>query len=115
MFADDIIIFLGDRNVKKVERKLNIDLENVVRWLRKNALKLNTTKMKFMIIHDMHKLNMTNVCDIKIENIQIKETNEIKYLGVIIDNHLNLNSQAMYIVKKAAKKINFMYRINKFM
>lgn len=52
----------------------------------------------------MRKLNITNVYDIRIENIQIKETNEIKYLGVIIDNHLNLNSQAMYIIKKTMKQ-----------
>lgn len=50
MFADDTVIFTGDRDVKEVERKLNTELENVVRWLGKNALKLNTTKTKFMII-----------------------------------------------------------------
>ncbi|XP_046743250.1 uncharacterized protein LOC124409579 [Diprion similis] len=113
MFADDTVIFISGTNTEEIEQKLNHDLERVVKWMNSNSLKLNTTKTKSMIIHDPRKLGIENKCNFKIAGIQIEEVREIKYLGVIIDNKLSFNAQAMFIVKKTSKKVNFLYRLNR--
>lgn len=112
IFADDTVIYVSDTDRSEVERKLNCDMINIVKWLNKNSLKLNTAKTKFMLIHDPRRLNMAK-CDIRINNEKIQEVTEIKYLGVVIDKHLMFDSFAEYVTKKVAKKVNFLYRINK--
>lgn len=67
-----------------------------------------------MLIHDSRKLYVTNHCDIEINGIRLEEVTELRYLGIIMDNHLQFNSYADYIVKKMAKKVNFLYRLNKY-
>lgn len=50
-------------------------------------------------------------CDIRIKNDRIDNVDVIKYLGVMIDKHLNFREHVNYIIKKIAKKVNFLFRI----
>ena len=67
---------------------------------------------KFMVIQDQRKPYLRGSCDTEIEKDKIEEVDEIKYLDIIIDNKLEFDKFAASVVKKVAKKINFMYRMN---
>ena len=114
LFADDTIIYVSGRDASEIERMLNYDLNNIGKWLDGNSMKLNTTKTKFMLIHDPRKLSMMKCCNIEINGEYLEEVRELKYLGIIIDNNLQFNSHADYTAKKVAKKVNFLYRLNKY-
>lgn len=73
LFADDTIIYVNGRDPSEIERKLNYDLNNIVKWLDSNSMKLNTTKTKFMLIHDPRKLSMMKCCDIEINGEYLEE------------------------------------------
>jgi len=72
-----------------------------------NKMKLNISKTKSMII------NCNGSSIIHINNQIIETVNEIKYLGIIIDNKLNFKSNLDYVCKKIAKKIYFLCSIRK--
>lgn len=109
MFADDTMIYIIGKDLKQMEQKMNEDLQNLEKWLSKMKLKINTEKTKYMIInrkaHDQLKLKMNNM---EIENVK-----NIKYLGLIIDEKLDFKENFDYVCKKMAKKVGFLGRISK--
>lgn len=40
MFADNTIIYVSDRDPAEIERELNTDLKNIVRWPGKKLVKI---------------------------------------------------------------------------
>ena len=50
MFADDTNITVAADSLTELENKINIDLENLNRWLVANRLSLSVTKTEFMVI-----------------------------------------------------------------
>jgi len=111
MFADDTIIYYSSSDSIEIENKINYDLNNLAIWLKSNTISLNVSKTKFMLVRGVQ-ASMPNVnCNIKIENEKIENVNVIKYLGVMIDKHLNFREHIGYIIKKISKKVNFLFRI----
>lgn len=108
LFADDTLVYIVGKNLNVCENNLNSDADNLFEWLCKNKLKLNIMKTKCMCICSRgHNIN------IKISNNNIECVEQIKYLGVIVDNKLSFNAHADFICSKISKKINFLYRIRK--
>ena len=54
MFADDTNITVAAVSLTEVENKINLDLENLNRWLVANRLILSVTKTEFMVILGLH-------------------------------------------------------------
>ena len=50
MFADDTNITVAADSLTELENKINIDLENLNRWLVANRLSLSVTKTELMVI-----------------------------------------------------------------
>lgn len=112
MFADDTMLYIKGKNIVNLIHTINHELKIIFEWLCDNSLCINVNKCKYMIIASKHKLN--NVDDnhiVKINDINLDRVKEMKYLGVIIDENLNLKKHANYIMNKMSKKVSFLYRI----
>lgn len=70
-----------------------------------NKLKLNVNKSKAMLINSPNQLNVS------VNNEIIVCENEVKYLGIIVDNKLDFKTHIEKLCAKIAKKINFINRI----
>ena len=64
-------------------------------WMKAYKLSLNIDKTYFMLFTP--KRFPGNMDNITIDGKQIMEVNEIKFLGVIINNNLNWNPHITYI------------------
>lgn len=107
LFADDALVYIAGTNVNEIKMKLEQDLNEINKWLKINKLKLNTSKTKLMMMNREENIN------ISIDGEVIESVDEIKYLGVIIDNKLKFKSHIEYITKKVASKVGFFKRIRK--
>lgn len=108
MFADDILLWLEFDNISEAIEKMNADLERITTFLKMMKLKLNVNKSKFMVFAqrgDQYE------CEILFDGQKLERVNEIKYLGILIDDQLSFKPFADYVVKKIAKKISFLRRI----
>ena len=85
LFADDSTIYHSTDNLDDLLRILENDLTNVFNYLLANRLSLNLNKTKFMIFTNK---STTNVNNIIVNNIQIENCNEIKFLGVWLNSKL---------------------------
>lgn len=111
LFADDTLVSVSDDNIMNAINRINRDLEIITKWLQVKKLKLNISKTKFIVLSNRNTIEKRSV-SIKIENLNLQQVDEIKYLGVIIDNRLNFRSNVQFIIKKVAKKISFLGRLS---
>ena len=92
MFADDTNLSCHGESPTDIESKLNIDLDNVLKWLTANKLTLNEEKTEFMLIGSRQKLNQfSSNSSIILGNHTIQQVPNKKVLGVIIDENLKWN------------------------
>jgi hypothetical protein len=73
---------------------MNEELGDIFEWLCKNKLKFNAGKTKMMVL-----TNKTRIIkdDIKISGGEIERVTSMKYLGIIIDDRLNMHVNVQFI------------------
>lgn len=112
LFADDTLLYICTDNLENGIQQLNFVMKVMSNYLRLKKMKLNVNKTKAMIITSKRKnVNKENIF-IEIDGEKIEFVNEIKYLGFIIDDKLNLDAHIDYICKKASKKAGVLRRIS---
>ena len=110
LFADDTNLFLSDNNVQSLEFKLNIELEKMSHWLSANKLSLNIEKTSFVVFHCPQKKILHQV-NLQISNKQLKQDNQVKYSGLILDSNLNWKSHIHELGKKISRGIGILAKI----
>ena len=86
--------------------KMNFTLLN---YYDMSKLKVNVKKTKFMVIGSAIQTNIPIV----MKDELLDKVDEIKYLGIMIDNKLNFKSHLKYVEKKVSKKVYFLNRREK--
>lgn len=116
LFADDTLIACWGKDLNETIIRMNSALTKLEEYLNVNRLKLNVTKTKGMILGTRYKLKNVNTAyiQLKINNENIEWVTEIKYLGIFIDDNLNLKKHYEYVYKKISKKLYFFTRISSY-
>ena len=103
LFADDTNIFVSGISILEIEQTINVELKALSIWFKLNKLSLNIKKTNFMIIKSRNKNVDPTLLNININNNKIQQVQFIKFLGVIIDEHLTWDHHIIYITGKMAK------------
>lgn len=109
MFADDTLIYIISDNLEIAQKLITDDLNRIYIKLCQNKLKLNTNKSNVLIISNS-KIDKTKV-NIDIGGQTLKIVEEVKYLGVIIDEKLKFDKNVNYICRKIGQKVNVLNRL----
>ena len=104
-FADDSTVFKTGNDVHHLCNVVNHELEKLDRWLCVNKLSLNVNKSAYTVFTNK---DFTNQPNIIIRNSTVSFTNEIKFLGVTIDNKLPFNNHVSLVCNKIAKSIGIL-------
>ena len=114
LFADDSTLSasLPSLDVEAIS-VINSELGNVYRWLCYNKIAVNYDKTKFIIFNYRRSPDFSPL--IKIGKFSIRRTDHIKFLGLIVDEHLKFNHYSKYIAGKIGKSIGVIYRLSKFL
>ena len=113
LFADDTNVFLSGKDIESITEEMNRELLYVVEWLQANRLSLNVNKTKFMFFKPKRKKVDHNIL-LTMCGVSIHEVENIKFLGVILDNKLLWKDHISYICKKVSKCIGILYRAKAF-
>ena len=92
LFADDTALAVAAENFQDLELQFNTEVNKVHNWLLANRLSVHyTEKTKFMLIQgpNVKDKGSDENFTLKMGNHVIEKTNNYKYLGVIVDDHLN--------------------------
>jgi Reverse transcriptase (RNA-dependent DNA polymerase) len=103
LFADDTLLYVAATNLEDAVRMINEDLCTLSDWLNINKLKLNVQKTKCMVITFKKNL-LKNQHKVKIDGEELEYVDNIKYLGILIDDRLKFNKNVEQLEKKNSKK-----------
>ena len=87
---------------------VNNELDNVYNWIISNKLTLNIDKTQYIIFH-RNKNIPVNLERLKIGSSVLKEVENTKFLGVIVDRQLSWSSHIQNIVNKINKQCGILY------
>ena len=87
-FADDTNLLLINKSLKQINKLINHDLALLVQWLRSNKISLNTSKTEILLFRPKGK-TITKHLNFRISGERIKTSTTVKYLGVLLHEHLN--------------------------
>ena len=98
LFADDSNLFYSDKDLQHLEETVNQELNEINAWLCANKLSLNIDKTHFVIFHPYQK-KLIHSMKIEIDGKTINEHKSVKYLGILIDCHLNWKEHIQQLSK----------------
>ena len=110
-FADDNTLYSCNKNLKHVFSHLKYDLRNVLDWFKINSMKANPGKFQFMVLGVKNILHFT----INVNGKIIPRSNEVKLLGITIDNELKFKKHIEDLCKKASYKLHALRRIRGYL
>ena len=109
-FADDTCLLISNTSPKKLQKQLNADLRSLCKWLKANKISLNASKTELLLFrHPNKKINYE--FKIKIDGKKIIPSKYVKYLGVLIDQHLNWNFHINLLNSKLSRVVGMLAKI----
>ena len=95
MFADDINLFLSNKDINKLFNDVNVELRKMSIWFKANNFFLNLTKTKWKLFHSQKKNRLLE--------------NDLP-IGIYIDKTLTWKYHVEHVCNKVSKKIGTIYK-----
>ena len=113
LFADDTNIYYDSEDLIELEKTVNHELRKLSQWLNINRLALNVGKTNFVIFRANKKIyhNVTLILNRK----AIEQKDHVKYLGVLMDEHLNWKKQIANVTKKISRGIGILAKLRSYL
>ena len=109
LFADDTSIYCIGDNVDKIMDSLNLAMEEVHGWCRRNKLTVHPGKTEAMLL--MKTAFMGPLKAIKYGESYISIADSVRYLGITIDNKLTWDKHISTTCKKFSSKLGALKRM----
>lgn len=114
-FADDTAIFYKGNSWRDLKCKAESDLSDIFAWFRYSKLTLNQAKTKF-IPFSSYNSNLPDYYFLNVgQNNCISRVDNIKYLGIIIDQHLRWDKQVNNVLSKTRYLITRFYHLKDYL
>ena len=114
LFADDTNIYFESKSLNLLEKVVNEELKHLSLWLKVNRLALNIQKTNFLIFRS-YKKPMTQNVTIKLDKKALMQKDNIKYLGVLVDEHLSWKQQISNVSKKVSRSVSILFKLRYYM
>ena len=111
-YADDNSLSAVSKDISEVIGSLKHDCQVSIDWFENNGMQANPDKFHFMLLSS--KVLHVDKLDIGNGTIICSEP-YIKALGVVIDHKLNFSEHVSASCKKAARQLNALARISRFL
>ena len=111
-YADDNTLSFSHKNLNTFKETIESESKSLIHWFNINQMQANPDKFQAICVG-----NKTNI-EVKSFTIgqnEIKCEQKVKLLGVELDYQLNFDPQVTNLCKKAAKQLNVLQRLSKFL
>ena len=114
LFADDSTLSLKYRNLPMnlLADNINCELIKVNHWLLVNKIKVNVSKSKFIVFAYRNKPDYPSI---QLGAESISATDQIKFLGLTLDQSLSFKPHINTVLNKLSKSIGVIYRLNQYL
>ena len=99
IYADDVVIYISDKSIDVLSRKLQCTLQTVFNWYNDNKLSLSINKCSTMAIY-LTNTRQNHKLDLRCNGIILQQHDCFKYLGIVIDNQLKWERHIAEVTKR---------------
>lgn len=116
IFVDDtnLLFFGSPNNLDLLHDEINADMVKVNDWINDNALAVNSDKTKLMLIGTKSRVKSLSDFSFIFNSIVIQNSNELKCLGLTIDNTLSWEAHINNIARACHYRISSLFKIRDF-
>ena len=115
-YADDTQFYFTIKNVADTQKLVDDIMTDISNWMKKKRLKLNENKTECILIGSRNSLDKNKDFEtIDINGVPITLSKDIRDLGVIIDEELNMQMQINSVVKAANCQLLNVAHIKRFL
>lgn len=105
MFADDVKLYIEIKSRAEV-LKLKLDIARLSKWCHTNRLHLNVEKCHILTLSQKNKENIV-YSDYKINGKQIGKVDEIRDLGIILDEKLSFGPHIKNLIASSRQMMGY--------
>ena len=109
-FADDIALWATSNDPREAEKALQIGLDEIAKWTLKWRVELCPDKTQ-SILFTRCPSHHTRELKVSIYGKEIKEKQEIRFLGVLLDNRLNLLKYRAELINRVKHKCSIIKKL----
>ncbi len=109
LFADDLAIFLRNDDLEFIEHQLQQTVNEIQKWADRTGLSFSLEKTKIVNFH--RKRRLIRPINIKLKNIQIENSDCVKFLGVYFDSQLTWKPHIKSIISRCANGLNLLKKL----
>ncbi len=113
LFADDTNIYFESDDLTRLTKTVNKELKKVKSWLDCNKLALNIEKTNFVIFHSPRK-KLPALVDLKLGKHNITRKKYVKFLGVLVDEHLSWKYHISELRKKLSRTTGLFFKLRHY-
>lgn len=114
LYADDTVFYLSAPDLSIANNDMTITANKFHKWCLFNKLTINISKSKCMLFSNkqvkLHKIIQQKI-EIKIDGTNLEVVDDYKYLGIILDEHLQYDKHVKYIISIASHRLYVMRKI----
>ena len=113
-YADDTAIIMSDPDPDVVKLNLQEDLNRLQTWFQVNKLSINCKKTNTILFCSQRSRHKNYDLNLELHGMRLNQTNEIKYLGLILDRHLTFEQHVAAICNKVNIRTKLLWRVQNF-
>ena len=87
---------------------MNNELDEVNKWILSNKICINAEKTKYIIFSYK---NTVHLPPISIGNSMIERSDTLKFLGIMVDEHLTFKNHVHYISNKLSRSVGILNKL----
>ena len=114
MYADDTAILYRNKTVAQINADMTNDIEKLHDWFSVNKLSVNVDKTQVMLFSHPRSNHRNELLKVNLNNRELENVTRFKYLGVLLDNHLNFQDHIKAVKGKVDMKTGLLWRIRTF-
>ena len=100
----------SNKSLDVLSKNLSKDVKSLSQWLKANKLSLNISKTKLIIFH-RNTASIDHTLKLKLDGKRLSSSKLVKYLGVLLDEHLQWNDQLAHVKIKLNRAIGILCKI----
>ena len=114
LYADDTGVFMHNKNIHHLIKQAKSSFRKLQKWFLCNKLTLNCSKSYFSIFHTKNKHIPEGFDEIVVDDVTIKRSASVKYIGLHIDKNLNWNVHIETLIMTLVKYFGIFHQLKDY-
>lgn len=112
LYMDDFAIYCSSKRLDVASRWISLAIRKIETWSKNTGFQINTDKTKCVIFYRDVRWIKRQTINLEMNGEEIDVEEEYKFLGLIVDSHLNWKSHVAYTKNKCKRALGLLRKLS---